>query len=56
MKKLEAEKQSVYRKCLCDTPKCGKCLAIHCEQPDCSIHTQKLKNWYKQINSDRFSA
>ena len=56
MKKPEVTKQPIFRKCLCDTPKCGKCLTIHCEEPNCSIHTPELKKWYRRLNPDRFTA
>lgn len=56
MKKQEENKKLKYRECLCDTPKCGKCLTIGCEKPDCSVHTIELKLWYKRLNPDRFAS
>ena len=36
------EKES-NKKCLCDEPSCGKCLASNCEDKDCLVHTKELK-------------
>lgn len=36
------------KKCLCDEPRCAKCLSVNCRDKDCIIHTKELKMaWQK---------
>lgn len=35
------------KKCLCDNPRCGKCLAINCKDDYCKMHKVKNKIKYK---------
>ncbi len=39
-----------FRKCLCDTQLCAKCLSVNCEDKNCTTHTKEAKiawrkNW-----------
>ena len=36
------------KKCLCDEPQCGKCLAGNCQDKECIVHTKNAKiSWQK---------
>ncbi len=37
------------KKCLCDEPQCAKCLAVNCEDDNCSVHTPKAKAKYRKM-------
>lgn len=37
------------KKCLCNEPKCAKCLIVNCEDEDCLVHTFQAKSKYRKI-------